>query len=812
MVFAADIKGTRDRTISQGSSDSKESSKLSGASSAGERSFPGGSPTLKGSVGSAKSVIGLTINDFAVLGKLGEGGYGTVLLARHKATNMMSALKMMLKANVQTDGQADRVLAEARVLGEIKHPFIVSMFGVFQDELNIYFALEYIGGGDLFSRLADGGALDESTGRLVLAEVALALAHIHERGYMYRDLKPENVLVCTDGHIKLADFGLAKKMTDKMPAQSMRHSRMVGTPETLAPEVMGVAKALGPGGDYGASVDWWGLGIMACDVYTGLEMHVLLANAGSSKGRERLYAMYEEGTHVNQHVFNKIPPLAASLVRALLEVDVTKRLCCGGGGIDELRRHNFFANVNFDAVLARTIRAPLPKAGQGDLDVNGKPRFSVDKLEQNLVEFLNTPATALCEAAVAGDVDRLRELIAAGTEAGAIDHDGRTALHATATAGHVEIARLLVEDHGVDGSPVDRWGTTPLDDAMFGRHAELQSYLEKHGCKRGSGTADLCDAAAKGDLETLRTLIEQGHPVGQGDYDKRTALHLAASEGLLVVVQFLINEAGADPSPVDRWGGTPLDDAARSKHADVVAFLGSVGARAGKTKTGSTIDNASVELCDAAAKGDLDRLKHLVQDMRVDVDQGDYDKRTAMHLAASEGLLEVVTCLVTELKANTSPVDRWGNTPLDDAVRARHGPTAAFLRSQKAKSGKSGAKDTELSEGAKPTPRKTAADLCDAAYSGDLVRLRSYIDGGLDPNTGDYDKRTAMHLAASEGLLEVAKFLIEEVGADPSPVDRWGNTPLDDAARLNHTSVIDFLKSKGAVYGTKKGSRSCVIL
>jgi len=809
MASAGDIKETRERSVSQGSTESTASAKLSGASSGGDLSASQSPVARKG----PKSVTGLSINEFAVLGKLGEGGYGTVLLARHKTTNMMSALKMLLKANVQTDGQADRVLAEAQALGEIKHPFIVSMFGVFQDELNIYFALEYVGGGDLFSRLADGGGLDESTGRMVVVEVALALAHIHEHGYMYRDLKPENVLVCTDGHIKLADFGLAKKMTDKRPAQSMRHSRMVGTPETLAPEVMGVAKALGPGGDYGASVDWWGLGILVCDVYTGLEMHVLLADGGSSKGRERLYAMYEEGTHINQEVFARVPPLAAHLVRALLEVDVTKRLCCGGGGIDELRQQGFFASVNFDAVLARKTRAPLAGAGPDNVDIKGKLKRSVSKIEQNLVEFLNTPATALCEAAVAGDVDKMRKLIAAGTEAGATDNDGRTALHATATAGHLEIARLLVEDHGVETSPMDRWGKTPLDDAMFAQHAELQSYLEKHGAKRGAGTADLCDAAAKGDLETLRHLVAQGHPVGQGDYDSRTALHLATSEGLLAVVQFLINEAGADPSPVDRWGGTPMDDAARSKHKDVVAFLGSCGAKAGMTKTSSTLDNASVELCDAASKGDLERLKNLVQDMRVDVDQGDYDKRTAMHLAASEGLLEVVTCLVMELKASTSPIDRWGNSPLDDAVRARHGPTAAFLRSQKAKSGKSEAVDKKSAD-AKPTPRKTATDLCDAAFSGDLVRLRGYIDDGLDPNTGDYDKRTAMHLAASEGLLAVVKYLVEEVGADPSPVDRWGNTPLDDAARLHHTPVIEFLTSKGAVTGTgaKKVSRSCVIL
>ena len=97
--------------------------------------------------------------------------------------------------------------------------------------------------------------------------------------------------------------------------------------------------------------------------------------------------------------------------------------------------------------------------------------------------------------------------------------------------------------------------------------------------------------------------------------------------------------------------------------------------------------NVSVKLCDAASKGDVVRLKHLVVDLGVDVDLGDYDKRTAMHLAASEGQLDVVKCLVLELRANPSPIDRWGGTPLDDALRSSHGPVAAFLRSQGAKKG-----------------------------------------------------------------------------------------------------------------------------
>ena len=93
--------------------------------------------------------------------------------------------------------------------------------------------------------------------------------------------------------------------------------------------------------------------------------------------------------------------------------------------------------------------------------------------------------------------------------------------------------------------------------------------------------------------------------------DKRTAMHLAASEGLLDVVKYLVDEAGANPSPVDRWGGTPLDDAIRSEHLQTAEFLQSKSAKHGKTSV-KLMENASAELCDAAAKGDVMRLRQLV--------------------------------------------------------------------------------------------------------------------------------------------------------------------------------------------------------
>ena len=131
------------------------------------------------------------------------------------------ALKMLLKGNIRSDIQAERVLSGAQALTEVNHPYIVALHGAFQDETHIFFVLEYVGCGDLYTRLQDGPLADES-GRLVLAEVALAIQHVHECGYMYRDLKSENVLLCIDGHIKLADFGLAKKVADKRQEIELR--------------------------------------------------------------------------------------------------------------------------------------------------------------------------------------------------------------------------------------------------------------------------------------------------------------------------------------------------------------------------------------------------------------------------------------------------------------------------------------------------------------------------------------------------------------------------------------------------------------
>jgi len=786
--------------------------------------------------------LSLRLSDFAVMGSIGEGGQGKVLLAKLKTSGQLYAMKLPFKERLNTTAQAERVLREAHALQEAKHPFIIELLGAFQDEEYVYLLLEYAGGGDLYTRLDSLEAgMEMNDVRVAVAEVSLALSHLHRLGYMYRDLKAENVLVANDGHLKLADFGLVKKfLRDKTPdgsrsntptkpaRRSTRRHTAVGTPDAVPPEVLGIGLADGVD-DYGTSVDWWGLGILVTDFFLGVG-GPLVACGADDRGISMLMESYRHGRHLDEKKMSQLPPLAADLVRRLLAVKVSERLC----GLDELRKHAFFQGFDWDELSAKQMPPPMqplilsaavnaggngnggPTEGGGSYGRNLFRRQSsegVMAIEANLIAFLDSGAQGeLCEAASRNDLLRLQELIDAGVDPNSYDYDRRTALHIAASEGHMETTKFLLSTAKAYHSPKDRWGSTPLDDARRGESAEhkaVAEYLHECGATAHRGAnrgidnpqANLCEAASKGDISELRHLVTNGLDVNEGDYDKRTALHLAASEGVLDAVQFLINEARANHSPVDRWGGTPLDDAIRQKHQPVEKFLRGAGASEGTTgmaggtllPTANSRDIAG-DLCEAAAKGDTSTLAKMMAtgSLQIDINKGDYDRRTALHLACSEGQLEAVRFLIEQASADPSPIDRWGGTPLDDSIRQEHHPVAIYLKSKGAKLGAT----------ARIRLANLAADLCAAAHEGDVARLRMLVkEDKADPNMGDYDRRRALHLAACEGLLPAVDVLLSELQANPNVCDRWGNTPLDDAKRSGHDAVVARLRRAGGKEG-----------
>ena len=209
-----------------------------------------------------------------------------------------------------------------------------------------------------------------------------------------------------------------------------------------------------------------------------------------------------------------------------------------------------------------------------------------------------TRVNELIWAASKGDLGAIQDQLLRGAELTCADYDRRTPLHLAAAENQTEVVKFFLREaardpDGLDLSPRDRWGGTPLDDAYLQGHGEVIALLEGAGARRGelglrgnadlpplaqrlqaeaSTTAELIWAASAGDLTTICRLVAKGVPLDIADYDLRTPLHLAAAEGHLRVVAYFVAQ-GIDIEPRDRWGNTPLDDALRHGQAEVAERL-----------------------------------------------------------------------------------------------------------------------------------------------------------------------------------------------------------------------------------------------
>lgn len=203
----------------------------------------------------------MTASDFEPLRCLGKGTYGTVHLVKQARTGKLFAQKQFRKASLTVKQQlVEQTKTERAILESInRHPYVVKLFYAFQDQERLYLILEYAQGGELFTRMLTEGMFPEETAAFYMAELVLALNHLHHTvGVVYRDLKPENILLDADGHLLLTDFGLSKVAVDG----DYRCRSMTGTLEYMAPEVIQQQS-------YGAEVDWWSFGVLGFELLVG---------------------------------------------------------------------------------------------------------------------------------------------------------------------------------------------------------------------------------------------------------------------------------------------------------------------------------------------------------------------------------------------------------------------------------------------------------------------------------------------------------------------------------------------------------------
>lgn len=276
------------------------------------------------------------LSDLEMRETIGTGTFGRVRLCRHKATSKYCALKILKKQEILRMKQVDHILAEASILQEIQHPFVVNMLKGFMDADRLYILMEYVVGGELFSHLRKAGKFPNDVAKFYAAEVILAFEYLHSKDIIYRDLKPENLLLNFDGNIKITDFGFAKRVLD-------RTFTLCGTPEYLAPEIIHTK-------GHDKAVDWWALGILLYEMLVGYPPFF----------DESPYKIYEKILEGRVQFPRWVDAKAKDLIKGLLTLDHTKRLGSLKRGVQDIKRHKYFAGVDWDVVLAKKIPAPIP--------------------------------------------------------------------------------------------------------------------------------------------------------------------------------------------------------------------------------------------------------------------------------------------------------------------------------------------------------------------------------------------------------------------------------------------------------------------
>lgn len=232
------------------------------SSEAGARTPLFASQAIEGGLRSNSIHRKMCAEDFEQMRCLGKGAFGTVHLVKQAATGKLYAQKQFKKASITVHKRLiEQTRTERTILESInRHPFVVKLYYAFQDHEKLYLILEYAQGGELFHHLAMERMFSEDVAAFYMAEMVLALEHLHQNvRVIYRDLKPENCLLDTEGHLLLTDFGLSKVALD---GEDERTNSILGTIEYMAPEVV-------EGKPYDFTVDWWGLGAIGFDLLTG---------------------------------------------------------------------------------------------------------------------------------------------------------------------------------------------------------------------------------------------------------------------------------------------------------------------------------------------------------------------------------------------------------------------------------------------------------------------------------------------------------------------------------------------------------------
>ncbi|XP_069097100.1 protein kinase C zeta type isoform X2 [Pleurodeles waltl] len=294
-------------------------------------------PVIEGMEG-IKISQGLGLHDFDLIRVIGRGSYAKVLLVRLKKNDQIYAMKVVKKELVHDDEDIDWVQTEKHVFEQASsNPFLVGLHSCFQTTSRLFLVIDYVNGGDLMFHMQRQRKLPEEHARFYAAEICIALNFLHERGIIYRDLKLDNVLLDSEGHIKLTDYGMCKEGLG--PGDTT--STFCGTPNYIAPEIL-------RGEEYGFSVDWWALGVLMFEMMAGRSPFDIITDNPDMNTEDYLFqVILEKPIRIPRFLSVK----ASNVLKGFLNKDSKERLGCQlQTGFSDIKSHTFFRSIDWDLI------------------------------------------------------------------------------------------------------------------------------------------------------------------------------------------------------------------------------------------------------------------------------------------------------------------------------------------------------------------------------------------------------------------------------------------------------------------------------
>ncbi|KAK7582645.1 hypothetical protein V9T40_014090 [Parthenolecanium corni] len=301
----------------------------------------------------------IRLSDMEICKTLGFGKFGRVILVRLLSRqNAYAATKVMNKRVILAHSTVECVIFEKKILQATSFPFLVRYYDHFKDNANLYLVLEYVPGGDMFTHLRRANRFDDASTRFYVAQITLSLEYLHHLGIVHRDLKPENLMVGVDGFLKIADFGLAKRIGVRG-----KTSTKCGTKVYMAPELLAMRRVY-----YSFDVDWWALGVMT------YEMTVGRMPFEASHPMEMLYKINRRQIRYPAYMNEN----TVRLVHGLLEPNLKYRLV----STQQVKAHPYFQKTNWMQLYYKKVRPPFVPVVRSARDTNNFDPISDEPIEE----------------------------------------------------------------------------------------------------------------------------------------------------------------------------------------------------------------------------------------------------------------------------------------------------------------------------------------------------------------------------------------------------------------------------------------------